>query len=595
MLAPLWSPERAAKRRRTGGWRQQRAREAPDDDDTHDMSHLAAGHLLEWCDGVESATQVRDHMRNAIRDRIGHPMVKRFSDIGGSGHNGQHCHQGLMRLLGKCGIHKCITPLPSPSDVSSVLLPSTLIRLLYERYPSMFRIRLGANERMIVKFWTQFLARAENAKWAATHPALRGKLPIELRLTVPCSMHEDAGPISKLSSADCVSWSSIVWEGDEKVTHLLSWSYIKSKSSSLDKSYAWDVFLKDWEALATGFVDGQAVARHDSGEVWSFALMFAKADEETRCNAWGLTHWQSADECCTECLANRSNRPFTDLRGVAAWRGSAAMPTEHYVARARQPLHPFMASPFFTRWACFPDLMHMMDCKGVTAVVLGGILHILPRDARVGPNQNARLALINAKLKEWYDDHPGSNRMPRILLNNVTADGWADIHGPAIKAACTRSAVGPFRAIWNEYKRADSRYHTDATSVIDNLAEFYNILYAAPMFMPAESICKLNVACTDFGAAYLQCREHARAAGALAWPVRMKMHKMMHVPLMCRVINPVFVQRYAEESLIGTTAKVYKKSIAGRYHNVAQRNVLVKRLVALLLRFHDYELDRPSV
>ena len=253
MLAPLLSPERAAKRRRTGGWRQQRAREAPDDDDTHDMSHLAAGHLLEWCDGVESATQVRDHMRNAIRDRIGHPMVKRFSDIGGSGHNGQHCHQGLMRLLGKCGIHKCITPLPSPSDVSSVLLPSTLIRLLYERYPSMFRIRLGANERMIVKFWTQFLARAENAKWAATHPALRGKLPIELRLTVPCSMHEDAGPISKLSSADCVSWSSIVGEGDEKVTHLLSWSYIKSKSSSLDKKLRLGRLLEGLGGLSNWF------------------------------------------------------------------------------------------------------------------------------------------------------------------------------------------------------------------------------------------------------------------------------------------------------------------------------------------------------
>ena len=68
----------------------------------------------------------------------------------------------------------------------------------------------------------------------------------------------------------------------------------------------------------------------------------------------------------------------------------------------------------FTRWACFPDLMHMMDCKGVTAVVLGGILHIRVRDARVGPNQNARLALINAKLKEWYD---GSvTHSPREML-----------------------------------------------------------------------------------------------------------------------------------------------------------------------------------
>ena len=533
-------------------------------------------------------------MRNAIRDRIEHPMVKRFSNIGGSGHNSQHCHQGMITLLGKCGIHQCITPLPSTSDVSSVLRPSTLIRLLHERYPSMFRIRLGANERTIKTFWTQFLARDENAKWAATHPALRGKHPIDLRLMVPCSLHQDAGPISKLSSADCVSWSSVLGEGDEKVTHVLSWSYIKAKQNKPDISCAWDVFLKDWEALATGYVDGQAVARHDSGEVWSFALMFAKADEETRCNAWGLTHWQSASECCTECLANRSNRPFTDLRGGAAWRGSETMPTEHYVARARLPLHPIMASPFFTRWACFPDLMHMMDCKGVTSVVLGGLLHILLRERRLGPNQSARLARFNSKMKEWYDDHPGSNRMARILMNNVTADGWADLHGPAIKAANTRSAVGPFRAIWYEYKRADSRYHMDATSVIDNLAGFYSILYEGPMFMSAQSIHKLQVACVEFGAAYLRCREHARVSGALAWPVRIKMHKMQHVPLMCRVINPIFVQCYAEESLIGTTAKVYKKSIAGRYHNFAQRNVLIKRLVALLLRFHEYEVDRPS-
>ena len=108
------------------------------------------------------------------------------------------------------------------------------------------------------------------------------------------------------------------------------------------------------------------------------------------------------------------------------------------------------------------------------------------------------------------------------------------------------------------------------------------------MFMNAAQVSHIKDVCVAFGIDYQTCREQGRLAGHLVFPVRTKVHKMQHLQLCCEVINPIYVQCYAEESLIGTSTKVWKKPIAGRWKRVAQRNVLVKRLTALLIRFHDY-------
>ena len=91
--------------------------------------------------------------------------------------------------------------------------------------------------------------------------------------------------------------------------------------------------------------------------------------------------------------------------------------------------------------------------------------------------------------------------------------------------------------------------------------------------------------CIEFGENYQKLRDWARDAGQLAWPVRPKVHKMQHLPQCCAVINPTAVQVYGEESLVGTTVRVWKKSMAGRYTGVVQRNVLVKRLTGLMCHF----------
>ena len=49
------------------------------------------------------------------------------------------------------------------------------------------------------------------------------------------------------------------------------------------------------------------------GSRWDIALLFAKADEETHVRAWGIPSYNGQDEVCSECLANKTTKPFTYL------------------------------------------------------------------------------------------------------------------------------------------------------------------------------------------------------------------------------------------------------------------------------------------
>ena len=82
----------------------------------------------------------------------------------------------------------------------------------------------------------------------------------------------------------------------------------------------------------------------------------------------------------------------------------------------------------------------------------------------------------------------------------------------------------------------------------------------------------------------MRLREDARVRGKLYWKVAPKMHKLQHTPLHATVMNPRWVQNYAEESLIGTTTRVWQKAMRGRYRAHAQSNVLLRRTLGLLLR-----------
>ena len=50
------------------------------------------------------------------------------------------------------------------------------------------------------------------------------------------------------------------------------------------------------------------------------------------------------------------------------------------------------------------------------------------------------------------------------------------------------------------------------------------------------------------------------------------------------VINPRYIQCYADEGQMGMTSKVWRGSMSGRYEASAQRVVLTKRVVGVMVR-----------
>ncbi len=287
-----------------------------------------------------STAALQRHMQNEVRDqaamgREAHMMVRKLAEIG----EGQHAHAGLQALLEGIGVGAAQrTDLEASVYTTTMLLPSTVVKLLFREYPRDFKRLLGADTNKLRDFWTTFLARPRTREWAAAHPQLAGKSVGDLVSTIPCTVHADAGPCSKTQSCNCISWSSLLGSGGEKLTKFLAASYLKRGNAP--DGPAWQRFLADFEALATGTVDGEAVAR-EGRKVWKLLLLLSKSDEEVKANEYGLAHF-NAPECCPDCLANASTRPYTDLRAGAAWRPSQAMDFESWHLRMRAPLHPLV-------------------------------------------------------------------------------------------------------------------------------------------------------------------------------------------------------------------------------------------------------------
>ena len=261
---------------------------------------------------------------------------------------------------------------------------------------------------------------------------------------------------------------------------------------------------------------------------------------------------------------------------------------EAWRERMRTPHHPLVSSHYCCdRWFFYIDLMHLADCKGASAIAFGSVLELLLKRCDLGRNRAERMAVVNRWMTNWYDQNPGQHRLPELRQpSNVRqADGWADLHGPTVKAANTRAAAPLIRDLAAEFFGRDLEFDRRIVAVSAKLAEFYELLYGCHMFMSTTAVQRLRAIVLDIGEHWLFLRDHAKTRKQLLWKVTPKVHKIQHIPLYAEVLNPRYIQVYGEESLIGTTCLVWKKSMAGRYKKVAQRQVLLKRLLGLLLRF----------
>ena len=231
--------------------------------------------------------------------------------------------------------------------------------------------------------------------------------------------------------------------------------------------------------------------------------------------------------------------------------------------------------------------MHLSDCKGTTALVLGGVCAVVV-GRLPGTTKQRRLDGLNVLLKSWYDAHPGWHRLPKIRLKNlVNSQGWAELRGPAFKAANTRAAVPAFLAIAAETLTTGSEEDRSIVALLTAVNAFQELLYSAGFSLTDDEIGRLDAIVLEMGFHYQTLRGIARAKNQLWWRVTPKVHKLQHMSHWARVLNPAMVQCYMEESMVGTTTKVWQRTMSGRYQSTVQAIVLLKRVLGLLLRIHE--------
>ena len=172
----------------------------------------AMGLITDWSASVCSAPRLWKRVEYAILDDRdekveSHPLLQRLYKCVRSDKD-QNCHKRLMKLfLDECGFKHYITPIDGAnSSVTAVIKPTALFGLIHGGDRGTFYRVMGASKPILKKFWEDFFSTPDGAEYKLLHPILKDRTIECLYSTVPCSLHEDAGPYANGKSANSLTW-----------------------------------------------------------------------------------------------------------------------------------------------------------------------------------------------------------------------------------------------------------------------------------------------------------------------------------------------------------------------------------------------------
>ena len=555
-------------------------------------SKLAERQLGKWCDGHITTPNLVQVCRDAIDDGLAQPILFRLGCLTSKSHSFRASLskktprlREVMAVLQNESVSKFIIAVPG-SEIKCFLKPSMLMQYILSNFPKKFKVIFGANRAKLAEFWEGLLSSPFGRELGSLNPMVGGKTLQELSNCIPICLHEDAGPYAKGHSMNIINFSSLLARGPQESTKFIITSHIKTaeeKPNSESLAKFWAEIIADFDELAAS---DKLVDPSDGGDQWRVILLFGKGDMEMRVQTWGLPGWQHAIDVCPNCMANRAERPYTDNRQSAGWRPTSlqSMPNSFFMDRLAQPRHPLTLSKYFHKWFAILDVMHVMDCKGVTSHVAGGVLrYLIVNEERLGRNQDMRLANLNLKMDKFQTKNKTPSRMPPFRENNfISSDGWYQLSGQLIKAANTRHLVPWLVEVAEEYFDKPTKFDRAVKSLVQNLQVMYQILYSAGTFLKPEELTNLNSCVLKFGIRYQFLREHFKANNEYFFNFVHKVHAMQHLPEIASFINPRMLQCYAEEGAVGRIAQIWKASKHGPYRKRVQEVVLTK----LLIRMH---------
>ena len=498
---PLFEP--LVESRPRGGWRQrpQWAESIAAENVALSRSYTFERHVLSWAQGFISAPMLWSLVQGTVLDGLSHPALIRISRLAKT-YGDSNTHQNLLNLFARqCNLNAYITEVAYPV-VGVMVLPSSFCRLVHGYKPDKFRRHMGADRTQLRFFWSRLFESSAGQELRNSHPGLRHKTPAELECTVPCVLHQDAGPFSKRRSTMLVSWSSILGFGADITTKYSIFSYIKHAGMWVASgSGAWHLFLRDSENVEQGLDQhGQPFAKDDDSTIWKLCFIFTKSDGEVVHIVLGLQGWSGVHECCSHCKANRSDMPWSDLRPNALWKHVELTQAE-WLARVRGG-HPLHDSRLWNRQFVRLDMMHLLDCKGYTAIISGSVLHLLAvgKD-RLGTSISTRMVQINIKIEDFYRRNPCSSRIKDLRYEDLMhgGDKWIELGGKMIKSAATRHTA-PFLVYMAELLfDGRSQHHASVRAICKALHTIYQFVYTDGTFLSEAAMTTLCDSFTALG------------------------------------------------------------------------------------------------
>ena len=205
--------------------------------------------------------------------------------------------------------------------------------------------------------------------------------------------------------------------------------------------------------------------------------------------AWGVAGYSSVDKVCGSCHADRDGMPWSDLRPETLWR-HVPFSGAQFLAQCRYG-HPVTDSRYWNKYFPRNDIMHSMDCKGLAAIVAGGVFHNLIRfEARLGANKAERLGKINEFMVIHYRNNPCSSHLVDLreenLVGKSATSDWICLHGPTVKAAVTRHLAPFIRELADTYFNKLDLHDTSVRALCSALDQAYFTLYESSMFLLPE-------------------------------------------------------------------------------------------------------------
>ncbi len=523
----------------------------------------------DWADGKLSSRQVQEYCAGAAQQGSTSAEVRALAATGARGNCPQNTQRDIMRILGRPRgapeLYYAKLPLRNRNGVMEekqhpFLLPHEYFAKLYNEQRDFFGQHVLGGAGELEACW-DMLAEHE---FVRSNPYIHGSDAYR-KVAVPLGLHGDAGAMSKQNSALVLTWNSLAGQGSSKQTRCLITVIRKdqmlSDGSTLEA--IWDVISWSLNALATGKypskghadtqlegrqreVAGQWLAEGRQG-----LTLQMRGDWQWFCQCFGFPQWNGAVNMCWICKAGNRQKPWTDFRQTAEWRGTERN-HERYLAdlAGSNPPRIFQIIGFRHEGVVI-DVMHCVDL-GVALHVVGNVFYEIVQSKVLGRTQAESVGALSRDLASWYKAHKVPSRFGALQLEHFKQSGKAPkFRG---KAAVTRHIVPFVVSLCTKYNKG-TQHDQFRLACATALASFYGALEACPRRMSMECKCELAKFGREICSFYAALSAHNAPK---TWKLTPKFHLLLHlveihVP---RWGNPRFFWCYADEDLIGQIVEV---------------------------------------